>query len=165
MTTHREAIKEWLGAVQLHDSFVLDWGSGSKPVSRYIQHDGCQFVTIDKNPLIAADRRASLHYEHDIQEPFDIVEKGYPAADVAFCMEVLEHTLRPDKVLQNIYNNLKQGGDLYLSMPYDFPIHSEDDYVRLTDNGLKAWLNKIGFTILELKYSVGHEGYLVRAVK
>lgn len=162
--THREAIKEWLGQIELKDQLVIDWGSGSKPVSRYIIQHGCAFITIDKNPLIAPDRRSNLHFEHDIQQPFDVTDK-YRPADVAFCIEVLEHTLRPDLVLKNIYDNLKEGGKFYLSIPFLFPIHSDDDFIRLTENGLKAWYEIIGFKIEEIRASTGEQGYLIKAYK
>lgn len=158
--THREAIKEWLGNIRLKDVNVIDWGSGSKPVTRYIQQENCQFITIDKNPLIAPDRRASTHVKHDIQKFVSL-----PTADVAFCIEVLEHTIHPDYVLKNIYQNLKEGGVLYLSMPYDFRVHSDDDYFRLTINGMNKILEIAGFTPEYINYSVNQEGYLVKATK
>lgn len=157
--THREAIKDWLGTIHLEDMRIFDWGSGSKPVSRYIVHENCTFITIDKNPLIAGERRAATHLIIDIQYKVSIGTK----CDAAFCIEVLEHTLRPDLVLQNIANNLKPQGMLYLSMPYDFKVHSDDDYLRLTENGLKALLANSGFTIKDISDTVGNEGFIVEA--
>lgn len=158
--THREAIKQWLSEIELKDVLVFDWGSGSKPAMRYINHDGCTFVTIDKNPQIAADRRAPKHHVINIEEPVNLGQ-----SDVAFCMEVLEHCIRPDKVLDNIYKNLQPNGRLYLSMPYDFPIHSQDDYFRLTPFGLELMLTQAGFREIDISGTVDNQGHLATAVK
>lgn len=158
--THRQAIKDWLAKINLKDQIIIDWGSGAKPVSRYINHENCIFITVDKNKLIAEDRRAATHLTHDITEPIKIDK-----ADVAFCVEVLEHTLNPAAVLNNIYNNLRSSGTLYLTIPYNFRIHSDDDYLRLTPNGIRGLLTNAGFHITEFKYSWGDEGYLIKAVR
>lgn len=165
MTKHREVIKEWLKTIILRDQFVVDWGSGSKPVSRYTTNYDCAFVTIDKNPLIVEDRRSPIHFTHDIQEPFDIVEKGYRLCDVAFCIEVLEHVEDPRAVLENIYNNLEQGGVLYLTAPFQFEIHSDDDYWRYTENGLRLLLGWVGFIVEDVIAQDDNSGYFVRAIR
>lgn len=158
--THREVIKDWLANIELKDCLIIDWGSGSKPVSRYIKHHNCKFLTIDKNPLIAGDRRSIHHLEKDIQLAVEV-----PKADVAFCIEVLEHTLQPHGVISNLYNNLKDGGKLYLTMPYNFRVHSDDDYIRLTENGLRGYLEYHGFKINYIKPTNTDEGFLVEAFK
>lgn len=156
--SHREAIKEWLGNIELKHQNVVDWGSGSKPVSRYIKHTDCVFVTIDKNPLIDEDRRSETHIEWDITKPYSLATQS----DTAFCIEVLEHTTKPTKVINNIWWNLKEGGKLYLSVPYNFRVHADDDYWRFTENGLKYLLRD--FTYVEIKPSSGDEGFLVEAI-
>lgn len=158
--THREAIKDYLGALVYKNKKIIDWGSGAKPVSRYIQHENCRFITIDKNELIAPDRRAQKHITHDIQDPIEV-----DMADVAFCMEVLEHTLYPHGVLENVWDNLKEGGDFYLSMPYNFRVHSDDDYMRLTENGIRAYFHEARFKIELLMNTVGDEGFIIKATK
>lgn len=161
MITHREAIKAFLDKIDIHDSYVIDWGSGSKPAMRYIHHLGCHFITVDKNKLIATDRRADRHVEHDIEKPINIIR-----ADYAFCMEVLEHTTNPAAVIRNIWMNLDNGGRLYLSVPYDFRIHSDDDYLRYTPNGMKKLLNDGGFGVRSCEWTTEQfEGLLVEAVK
>jgi len=158
--THRECIKDWLSKIHLDGLHVIDWGSGSKPVMRYISHKNCTFTTIDKNPLIDSERRSSHHVTFDINFPIKL-EK----ADAAFCIEVLEHSLFTEDILANIYNNLKRGRNLYLTMPYDFPVHSEDDYLRYTENGLRAHLTRAGFIVEELDMTEDNQGYLVKARK
>lgn len=160
MTAHREEIKEWLNNIELKDKIVIDWGSGSKPVSRYINHQGCKFVTIDNNKQIANDRRALKHYQHDIQEPIDLGQ-----ADIAFCIEVLEHVEEPRMLLQNIYSNLREAGVLYLTAPFQFRIHSDDDYWRYTENGIRLLLGWAGFLVESIYIQSDNSGYFVRAIK
>lgn len=157
---HRDVIRSYLEALVYHRKLIYDWGSGSKPVFRYIQHDNCKFVTFDKNGLIASDRRADEHYTHDITDP--VVLKP---ADIAFCMEVLEHTTEPKKILANIYDNLKPGGVLHMSVPFMFPQHSDDDYFRYTQNGLEYLLKEAGFGISMIMSTVEEQGFIVKAFR
>jgi hypothetical protein len=160
MTEHRDAIKQWLSTIELIDKSIIDWGSGSKPVFRYIQHTECKFITIDQNPLIVPDRRSEVHFLHDIQKPIDLTQQ-----DIAFCIEVLEHVQEPSKLLENIYWNLKNGGTLYLTAPFQFRIHSEDDYWRYTVHGLRLLLGKVGFTVKSITAQEDNSGYFVEAIK
>lgn len=160
--THREAIKEWLATINLENKTVIDWGSGAKPASRYINHSGCKFYTIDQNPLIDQGRRSANHITGDIEQPWDIA-----MADVAFCMEVLEHCWDGLSVLLNIRDNLIEGGTLYMSLPFMVEIHADDDYHRYTDKGIKKLLEEAGFQVLHIRPSVGPEkspqGFLIEA--
>jgi SAM-dependent methyltransferase len=160
--THREQIKQWLGEIKLMNKEVIDWGSGSKPAMRYIWHSDCFFTTVDQNDLIASDRRALHHYVHDMQEP--ILLKKY---DVAFCIEALEHCWDSAIAVKNIHDNLKSGGELYLTLPFMFRVHNHDDWHRYTHHGLTKLLENAGFTIQEIKTTGGSldeaQGYLVKA--
>ena len=159
MTRQREQLKEKLGQIHLKDVAVIDWGSGAKPAMRYINHEGCYFVTIDKNPQIIQDRRGSKHYELDITEKVRLTDRS----GVAFCLEVLEHTLNPQSVVDNIYDNLETDGKLYLSVPFLFPIHADEDYWRFTEHGLRHLLRD--FREVSVEAFENDCGYWVEAVK
>lgn len=158
--THRECIKAWLATIQLKDVYVIDWGSGSKPAMRYIQHDNCSFTTIDQNKLIDSERRSKDHIVWDITQKIVFPAK----ADIAFCIEVLEHSIYTQEILKNIHDNLRTDGKLYLTMPYDFPIHSEDDSLRFTEYGLRQALRRADFEVLSFQYTDNNQGYLVEAI-
>jgi 2-polyprenyl-3-methyl-5-hydroxy-6-metoxy-1,4-benzoquinol methylase len=160
VTRQREQLKEKLGQITLKKKKCIDWGSGAKPAARYVQHSDCKWLCVDKNPDIVDNyRNWKLTYK-----VADIESLQYkPTYDVAFCLEVLEHTLYPRIVVSNIYGSLKKGGVLYLSVPFLFPIHAEEDYWRFTEHGLRHLLKE--FSSVSIVSFEEECGYWVRAVK
>lgn len=156
---HREDIRAYLESLTV-SGHVLDWGAGSKPVSKYVKHDeGTIFFEIDKNPQTNPDKVADI--EEDVRFGSD---QEYWDVDHAFCMEVLEHTTEPQVVLNNIYNNLKLGGVLHLSVPsVSYPEHGEEDYLRFSESGLRKLAEKASFK--EIKIWGIEDGYLMEATK
>lgn len=157
---HREGIREYLKDVQVH-GLVIDWGCGTKPIEKYLKDNNAEFITIDKLENVGAEIIVDFE-EIKLALPYD-------NADFAFCLEVLEHTWKPKQVLKNISNHLKEGGILYLSQPFMYEVHKEDDRVRYTHHGLRQLLEEVGFMVEDIQPTVGDldhaEGYIVRARK
>ena len=155
---HREGIRAYLKNVQVH-GLVHDWGCGTKPIKNYLKPNTAEFVGIDKLEHVGADIIA------DIEKLMNAGKK----ADFAFCLEVLEHVWNSGQVIKNIHINLKDGGYLYLSQPFFYEVHKEDDRVRYTWHGLKQLLEEASFSVEEIWPTVGSldkaEGYIVRAYK
>lgn len=154
---HREGIREYLKDVRLK-GLVVDWGCGTKPINNYLASDPLfdyKFFGIDKLAHVGADLVANLC------QPIFLKEK----ADMAFCLEVLEHVKEPTKVLENIYNNLKQGCPFYFSVPFLYPVHSEEDYWRFTDQGLRLLLEDAGFEVIEILPTENNAGWVGKAIK
>lgn len=90
------------------------------------------------------------HYELIEIEPINDDElwelKKY---DIAFCMEVSEYWYDPMTALKNINEFLKQGGILYISFSFIYPVHnpSDQDYLRYTENGARKLLKETGFKV------------------
>lgn len=147
---HREDIRAYLEGLEIEGS-VIDWGCGAKPVMKYVQGQA-EFHTIDNNPKCDPDR------VWDITVPVAVGQ-----ADHAFCMEVLEHVKYPDKVLQNIYANLKVGGTLHLSVPFLYPVHGDEDYWRFTHMGLAFLASEAGLKVDRIWEIT--DGYLMEAYK
>lgn len=154
---HREGIRDYLKDVQVH-GLVIDWGCGTKPIKNYLKANDAEFIGIDQLDHVGADVVA------DIDRYIEVGE-----ADFAFCLEVIEHVDSPEDMLLNIKNNLKLGGILYLSQPFMYKVHKEDDRRRYTYHGLKELLDWAGFTVEDIQPTVGDldhaEGYIVRARK
>lgn len=73
-------------------------------------------------------------------ENMDFEDERY---DSVVCLEVLEHTLRPSKIVEEIYRVLKPGGRLLLTVPFVFEIHDETyDFYRFTKQGLQHLLKR-----------------------
>lgn len=161
--THREIIKDWLSTISLSNVNVLDWGSGSKPVMRYIQHEASQFITIDNASNIPEDRKSN-HLTLDISKPIGFYQVDL-TADVAFCIEVLEHVEDPEQLVRNIAMNLKSQGQLYLTAPFLYPTHAEKDYWRFTMNGIELLLQRNGFEVQSIAETTDQLGWMVTAVK
>ncbi len=154
--THRESIKEWLGSINIGGYDVVDWGAGTKQARRYtVGKEAEDYTAIDILPHVGADIIT------DICGPIDLTKK----CDIAFCIEVLEHVKYPSKLLANIYKNILHGGVVYISAPFMFRIHSDQDLWRYTDQGIRFLLEEAGFQIIEIKPSVGTDGWLVTAKK
>ena len=145
MNSVREHIISELSKIDVQNIVIIDWGCGNDrgKAQRYIHHKDCEIISVDSKP----DRLPSL--VADICQPLTIKE-----ADLAFCLEVLEHCYNPDVALDNIYNNLKKGGKLYLSVPFLVSIHGGLDYWRYTRLGITTLLKRHKFKIIRVERMV-----------
>lgn len=155
---HRESISAYLRELHLENVVVHDWGCGGKPITKYVSFgDNVRYLSFDKNPESQAMKICDI--EEDMSLPYEDM------SDVAFCMEVLEHTKVPGSVIRNISLNMKIGGTLYLSVPFLFDVHHTEDYWRFTDQGIRLLLESWGFNILQLFPTENRMGWLVKAKK
>lgn len=90
--------------------------------------------------------------------------------DSVFCGGVLEHVFEFQKGLNEITRILKKGGILLLGLPFNQPIHMEEDYWRFTDKAIYRMLSN-SYEILDLaeifenKINNFPTSYLVKASK
>lgn len=158
MNNIRAYIISELSKIVAHNAVIIDWGSGddSTKAQRFMQHKDCEIISVDINPA----RKPSLIA--DMCKPLTIKE-----ADIAFCLETLEHCYNPDEVLNNIYNNLKIGGKLYISVPFITSVHGRRDYWRFTRLGISTLLKRHKFKILSAvqKRHDARIGYFIEAIK
>ena len=99
-----------------------------------------QYVNIDKstNP--------------DYLCPADAINVQDSSFDIVILTEVLEHLEQPEKVIQETYRILKNGGKLIISMPFLYPIHGDpDDFQRWTTTKIKQVLKQNNFHINSLE--------------
>ena len=68
--------------------------------------------------------------------------------DNIVCTEVFEHVEDPFSAALELFRVLKRGGHLFLTVPFNFKIHSNEEYFRFTKSGLKLVFKK--FKILEI---------------
>lgn len=78
------------------------------------------------------------------------------AFDTIVSFQVLEHVPEPKSMLQEANRTLKQGGYLYASTPFIWPIHeAPNDYYRFTIYGLRYLFEKTGFEVVGIEANTG----------
>ncbi len=102
---------------------VLDIGSGGSSYGRFFPNR----LTIDIDPQRKPDVIGDAHNLPFKDGEFSLV----------LCTEVLEHTLEPQKVINEIKRVLKTGGRVILTTRFVYPLHdTPHDYWRFTKYGL-----------------------------
>lgn len=122
---------------------LLDVGCGTKPYRKMFNVDAYIGLDIDTE---ASRQRGDADHLYD--------GTSFPLADSSFdsllCNQVLEHVFNPDEFLDEINRVLKPGGKLLLTVPFVWDEHEQPyDYARYSSFGLRALLEKHGFTILQ----------------
>lgn len=68
--------------------------------------------------------------------------------DVIVVEQVLEHVLRPDLAVANVYNMLRPGGVFVVTTPFLLKVHGyPSDLYRWTEHGLRQLLETAGFAV------------------
>lgn len=103
---------------------IVDIGCGAKPFASLFA-PGCDYFGVDFDARTAAD------LVHDLGQPLPLPSGE---ADLVILSEAIEHVPDPELVLAEAARLLRPGGELFLSAPFAFPIHSRPwDYRRFTD--------------------------------
>ena len=143
---------------------VLDAGAGLGHVVAGLGREGIEASGFDLSPRAVAEARnryPGCHFvEHDVEELPWSVESG--SLDVVVAFEVIEHLLRPRRLIEGASDALKPGGWLALTTPYhgllknlalalvSFDRHFavEGDHIRFfSDRALRRLLEETGFAV------------------
>ena len=119
---------------------VLNAGAGCRDISSVI--DG---------QLFNQDIDHGLHNKNiHIYSPLHQIPKEDGFFDVVICNAVLEHVANPGEVLDEFFRVLREGGHLYLCVPFMQPEHLDPtDFQRYTIAGLKKVVEDHGFEVVE----------------
>ena len=118
---------------------VLDIGCGNM-LDRVGFAPGVEYVGVDCAKSKYTVALADIH-----KLPF---KNG--SFDACICNFVLEHVREPEIALSEANRVLKQGGVLWVAIPFLQHIHSTYDFRRYTDQGLTYEVEKAGFRIDQL---------------
>lgn len=120
---------------------VLEIGSGKK--LRYVKGSVTLNKDADSEPDIVLDAE-DLPFENEF--------------DSILVLEVLEHTQRPYDLIEQVFKALKKGGNVLITIPFCFEIHSSEDYWRFTDNGVRLLLRDFS------DITITHHGRMVSVI-
>lgn len=133
---------------------VLDAGSGRGAWRRTILATAAAYESIDLEP-----RGGEIPtWIGDLARMPQVPNVRY---DTVVCHQVLEHVSEPERTLAEIWRVLKPGGGLVLSAPHLSRLHElPHDYFRYTPQGLRALLERAGFTAIEIEVYGGPLSFL-----
>jgi SAM-dependent methyltransferase len=121
---------------------LLDVGCGNKPYQENFNVKSYKGLDID-TPLTRIRAVADDFYDGHV---FPYTSNQF---DSVLTNQVLEHVFNPDQFLQEINRVLKFNGKLLLTAPFLWDEHEQPyDYARYSSFGLKALLEKNGFSII-----------------
>lgn len=113
---------------------VLEVGSGQK--WRYIPHSTTINRDADAKPDLIGDAEA-----------MNMANDQY---DIVLCLEVIEHTKHPDKIIAEIHRVLRPGGQVMLTAPFCLEIHDpNNDYHRFPRQGLKLLFHEFNSVMIQ----------------
>jgi len=150
MPSHsRIVLEELLSDIDVRGA-VLDIGGSQKPIKgRTKTWNPSKYVILDlakphegERPDVIID----IQKNQDSEEVFHDNSRKY---DMAFCVEVSEYWYDPITALKNISRLLKQGGTLWISFHFVYPVHNPErlDYLRYTRHGILRIMEESGFTV------------------
>jgi len=148
---------------------VLDAGCGTGDLVANLAADGHQAVGMDVSAgalELAAERHPDCSFlRHSVEElPWPAERRSY---DAVVSFEVIEHLLRPRRLLEGARDALRPGGGLALTTPYHGPLKNlalaafafdrhfavEGDHVRFfSDRALRRLLDETGFTVDNVRH-------------
>jgi len=170
----REQLESWVKNIELPaNSNVLDIGGSQLPVSKRLgdKGEGSKFTILDlevphiceKEPDICFDLNDE-YYNDEEGCNFQKYKKYVEYFDIAFALEISEYLWNPFQALKNISFFLKEGGLLYISFHFVYPVHNppDEDCLRYTPLGAKKLLENAGFKIMEETPRIAEQPDLLR---
>jgi len=135
---------------------VLNAGAGDRDISQLV--DG---------KVYNQDIVEGIHNKYiDFYSPLHKIPVDNGFFDAIICNAVLEHVENPIEVMREFYRVLKQGGYLYLTIPFLQPEHLDPiDFQRYTKDGLIKLVGAHGFEAIKIEgvHSVYHTlGWIVQ---
>ena len=152
MSHSRDELEKWLKTIDVKCDSVLDIGGSQLPIrGRTKSWEVKEYKIFD------------LEIPHECQQKPDIIGNlnelvdakmtpYFNKFDTAFCIEVSEYFCDPVQAIKNISYFLKQGGILYISFHFIYPVHAplDCDSLRYTRNGAVKLLEKAGFEVKDI---------------
>lgn len=154
-TLHRIMMEKELEKLSLR-GMVLDLGAGTSEYARELSDGAAAQIVkldlrIDCKPAVVADMEKVIPFKNC-------------SFDCVLLFNVLEHIFDYQRVIDEAGRVLKDGGTMYLFVPFLFSVHRAnysssitDDYFRFTDSALKKIIGKTGLfsNVTIIAYELG----------
>lgn len=156
----RQQLEAWLKTLDVKCESVLDVGGAQKSIrgrTKSWEVENYQVLDLPE----PHEKHESVTQTMDLNEPYldddasallEEIGKKIEGYDVVFCLEVMEYIWNPVEACKNLALLTKEGGVLYMSVPFVYPVHNpkHNDYLRYTDMGISKLLENAGFKVDEL---------------
>jgi len=123
-----------------------------REIERFIKSLDCEHMDCLEISGSGSQGRYNFRSYRTVQYPeYDVCEKPLQDArfDLIIAEQVLEHVLRPDRAVRNVYQMLRPGGVFVVSTPFLLKIHGAPlDLHRWTERGMRELLEVAGFNVL-----------------
>lgn len=111
---------------KLYPKEVLDVGTGNTALPHLIRNCGCLVTAVDNIVDYWSSGMVNRHY-HVVND--DITDtKVKKKFDLITCISTLEHIVKSDTAIDNMFSLLKPGGHLIITCPYTEHQYVEDVY-------------------------------------
>lgn len=135
---------------------IIEIGAGTGNVSRYLQKNGYENISIGEMHLNGLKYAQSYGMKNCYQ--FDLLNTPFENEfNIVFMFDVLEHIPNDSIALQNVHNMLTDSGKIVLTVPSHMWLWNRDDAIaghkiRYTKKELVEKLEQNGFEILNARY-------------
>ncbi len=127
---------------------VLDVGCGRMPYRGLVP--ATRYVGVDVDTPVTRELAAADVFYDGRTLPF-----AAATFDGVICSQVLEHVFAPEEFLRELARVLRPSGRLVLTVPFAWDEHEQPhDFARYSSFGLRALLERNGFTIVTQRKSV-----------
>jgi SAM-dependent methyltransferase len=135
---------------------VLDVGCGRQPYRDAIPAQ--RYVGVDVDTPITRELGVADVFYDGRRLPFPDA-----SFDAVLCSQVLEHVFTPEEFLRELHRVLRPGGVFLLAVPFAWDEHEQPyDFARYSSFGVRALVERSGFTVTEQRKSVADARALVQ---
>ena len=125
----------------------------NREIAQFIETLDCSRIDALEISGIGSRDRHSFRSYQTVQYPkYDICEGPLALRqfDLIIAEQVLEHVVRPDQAMANVYKMLRPGGHFVVSTPFLVKVHEYPlDLYRWTEQGIRQLLETAGFSKIE----------------
>ena len=150
----RAQLRDCLRRFLKPSDLVCDVGCGSGPFSVHLSSIARSYIGIDTSDSFYDTDTV------DIIGTANAVPMKDGVSDAVLSSQVIEHLPDPDLALRESARILKNGGLLFISFPFMYPLHvAPRDFFRYTSHGFEVLCRRHGFEIVE-EHRLGGFWYL-----